>query len=189
MSKFSSTALLLAGLVFGGLTGPASANVVYNITFDNFGSTVEGTGTLTLNFSTLAQDENLNGSLSGILVGISTSNLDGNGAFSITPLNLASGSQFQTGDAGQIFTLTAEEAGSGANSVLFLDLFTSSWQLHNGSDNGGTADQGSFTITGPALVAATPLPAALPLFVGGVGFVGYLARRRKQSDKRALAAA
>ena len=87
--------------------------MVYNITFDNFGSTVEGTGTLTLNFSTLAQDENLNGSLSGILVGISTSNLDGNGAFSITPLNLASGSQFQTGDAGQIFTLTAEEAGSG----------------------------------------------------------------------------
>jgi hypothetical protein len=35
----------------------------------------------------------------------------------------------------------------------------------------------------------TPLPATLPLFAGGLGFVGYLARRRKQSGKRALAAA
>lgn len=188
MSKLSSTALLLAGFVFAGLTCPASANVVYNITFDNYGSTVEGTGTLTLNFSTLAQDENYNGSLSSILVSINTSNLDGHGAFSITPSNLAGGSQFQTGNVGQIYTLTAEEAGSGANTVLFLDLFTNTWQLHNGSDNGATADQGSFIIAGPT-VSTTPLPATLPLFAGGLGFVGYLTRRRKKSRTQALAAA
>jgi hypothetical protein len=35
-------------------------------------------------------------------------------------------------------------------------------------------------------VGATPLPAALPMFAGGLGFVGFLARRRKQ---KALAAA
>jgi hypothetical protein len=40
-----------------------------------------------------------------------------------------------------------------------------------------------------ALAATTPLPAALPLFVGGLGFVGYLTRRRKQSGKQALAVA
>jgi hypothetical protein len=35
-------------------------------------------------------------------------------------------------------------------------------------------------------VAATPLPAALPLFAGGLGMVGFLARRKK---RKALAAA
>jgi len=38
-------------------------------------------------------------------------------------------------------------------------------------------------------IDATPIPATLPLFAGGLGFVGYLARRRRQSGKRALAAA
>jgi hypothetical protein len=37
--------------------------------------------------------------------------------------------------------------------------------------------------------ATTPLPATLPLFAGGLGFVGYLTRRRKQSAKQVLAAA
>ena len=39
---------------------------------------------------------------------------------------------------------------------------------------------------GPA-VSATPLPATLPLFASGLGFVGYLTKRRK-SAKQALAA-
>jgi hypothetical protein len=38
-------------------------------------------------------------------------------------------------------------------------------------------------------LTATPLPATLPLFAGGLGLVGYLTRRRKQSGKQALAAA
>jgi hypothetical protein len=44
----------------------------------------------------------------------------------------------------------------------------------------------SISLTG---VSTTPLPATLPLFAGGLGFVGYLARRRKQSGKQALVAA
>ena len=39
-------------------------------------------------------------------------------------------------------------------------------------------------LNGP--VSATPLPATLPLFAGGLGFVGYLMKRRK-SAKQALA--
>ena len=35
--------------------------------------------------------------------------------------------------------------------------------------------------------SATPLPATLPLFAGGLGFVGHLAKRRKQNDKQTLA--
>lgn len=46
-----------------------------------------------------------------------------------------------------------------------------------------------FTDTVTAALAATPLPATLPLFAGGLGFVGYLTRRRKRSGKQALAAA
>ncbi|HEY6621946.1 MAG TPA: hypothetical protein VIY68_20575 [Steroidobacteraceae bacterium] len=32
-------------------------------------------------------------------------------------------------------------------------------------------------------LSATPLPATLPLFAGGLGFVGYLTRRRERSAK------
>jgi hypothetical protein len=35
-------------------------------------------------------------------------------------------------------------------------------------------------------VSPTPLPASLPLFAGGLGFVGYLTRRKKRA--RALTA-
>lgn len=37
--------------------------------------------------------------------------------------------------------------------------------------------------------SATPLPATLPLFAGGLGFVGYLASRRRQKGKQARAVA
>ena len=50
----------------------------------------------------------------------------------------------------------------------------------------------SFTITnvgeGTDLVA-TPLPAALPLFAGGLGVIGLLARRKKRKAPAAVAAA
>ncbi len=42
---------------------------------------------------------------------------------------------------------------------------------------------GTFALT------ATPLPATLPLFAGGLGFVGYLTRRRNRRCKQALPAA
>lgn len=38
-------------------------------------------------------------------------------------------------------------------------------------------------------VSATPLPATLPLFAGGLGFVGYLTGRKKRKAGQALAAA
>lgn len=43
--------------------------------------------------------------------------------------------------------------------------------------------------TGNVAISSTPLPATLPLFAGGLGFVGYLAKRRKRSTKLSLAAA
>ena len=192
MRKFGIHALLLGGLIAAGISVPASANVVYDLTFDNYGSTVEGTGTLTLNFSLLSQTYNLNESLAGILVNITTSNIDGNGSFTITPSNLASGSQLQTGNVGQIYTLTAGETepsgdGNGTADTLFLDLYTNTWQIHGIYDS--TVDQGDLLVAGPALVSATPLPATLPLFAGGLGFVGYLMGRKKRKAGQALTAA
>jgi hypothetical protein len=34
----------------------------------------------------------------------------------------------------------------------------------------------------PTIPSATPLPATLPLFAGGLGFVGYLTRRKKRTQ-------
>jgi hypothetical protein len=170
--------LLFATLFATGLTASARANVVYTLDF-KLGSTDEGTGSLTLNLSSLSQADNLSQSLSGILVSVTTPNLGGQGAFTITPSNLNTGSFINTGSAGQIFSLTVEESGTSAS--LYLDLFTNSWQVHNACCGGGATEaQGSFTIAGPALAAATPLPATLPLFAGGLGLVGYLARRRQR---------
>ena len=81
-------AIVLAGIVAAGFSGPARADVIYDLTFKK-GSTTVGTGVLDLNLSTIAQVENLNGSLTGILFSITTTNIDGNGAFSITPLHSA----------------------------------------------------------------------------------------------------
>lgn len=171
---------------------PANASVVYNLTFFDFSNNQEGTGTLTLNFSALSQAFNYSASLAPVLTSITTGDLHGHGSFSITPANLNSGSFLNTGNVGQIFSLTATQAGSGASSVLFLDLFTNSWQLHNGGAFGATADQGAFSISAAQFVqggtaGATPLPAALPLFAGGLGAFGYLGWRRKRKIQTAVA--
>ena len=52
----------------------------------------------------------------------------------------------------------------------------------------GTPDTRYFT-SGFATTTVTPLPAALPLFASGVGFVGFLLRRRKRTNAGALASA
>jgi hypothetical protein len=46
---------------------------------------------------------------------------------------------------------------------------------------------GTFTVS-PGVLSATPLPATLPLFAGGLGLVGFLTGRKKRSA-RAIAAA
>jgi hypothetical protein len=47
----------------------------------------------------------------------------------------------------------------------------------------------SGTITITDALTATPLPAAFPLFAGGLGVIGLLARRRKRKNAAGLAAA
>src|SRR5689334_11837771 len=133
---------LIASAAFFSWT-PAKADVVYNITFyDDFSfTTVQGTGAMTLNFSAVSQTFNYNNSLAPILVSITTTNLNGHGTFSFSTLN---GSGFLgTGPTGNINSLTAAEGGSGAASVLFLDLFTNSWQIHTSNAFGAQIDDGA----------------------------------------------
>jgi hypothetical protein len=55
---------------------------------------------------------------------------------------------------------------------------------------GAEADYEELFQTGSIeLPTTTPLPATLPLFAGGLGFVGYLARRRKKHGTNAPAVA
>jgi hypothetical protein len=61
----------------------------------------------------------------------------------------------------------------------------------DGSISSGTLNANPGVWTGPGITSATatPLPAALPLFAGGLGVMGLLARRRKRKNTAAIAAA
>jgi hypothetical protein len=65
--------------------------------------------------------------------------------------------------------------------MIFAGVSSFTWSLLNG----GTDQVSEANLYGVDPVA-TPLPAALPLFAGGLGLVGMLARRRR---KDAVAAA
>lgn len=182
--------LVVAGLLACSLSQQAQASVIYDLTFDNgAGNVSEGTGTLTLNLSTLSQAYNLVTSSSSYFTSVTTTNLDGNGTFSITGTNLSSFS-IDTGNVGQIYSLTVTETeptiDQTSGDVLFLDLYTNTWQIHGQYDS--TVASGDLLITGPSL-ATTPLPGALPLFAGGLGLVGFFAQRRKRKNTAATVAA
>jgi hypothetical protein len=56
-------------------------------------------------------------------------------------------------------------------------LFTLTATRYFGTNDDGYADNLSFVANGPSDVTVTPLPAALPLFAGGIGAIGMVARR------------
>ena len=67
---------------------------------------------------------------------------------------------------------------------LLGNTFALAWDMTCAND----VIQGLVTL-GNTDLRGTPLPAALPLFAGGLGFIGLLARRRKQKNAAATAAA
>jgi hypothetical protein len=98
------------------------------------------------------------------------------------------------GQDGNFLDYALCKSGDTCGTVVVLDVTGSNLAIGTNSDNYFAAidvvtgdPQDSVWATGD--VAATPLPATLPLFAGGLGFVGYLGRRRKQIAKQALAAA
>jgi hypothetical protein len=76
--------------------------------------------------------------------------------------------------------LTAENGTTWANAAAVLVANSNGWEA---ADNMSGAPQDL------GYLAATPLPAALPLFAGGLGMVGFLARRKKRNAQSELGAA
>jgi hypothetical protein len=99
-------------------------------------------------------------------------------AFSGTNLNNGTNNS-AIGNGNTFVTLASLEAAFGADMITDISLIT----------DGGWATNGAQSLTlkgidlnGEDLLAATPLPATLPLFAGGLAFVGYLTRRKKRAQ-------
>jgi hypothetical protein len=100
------------------------------------------------------------------------------------------------GDADAYLTMSA-----GAGSKTLTDTASGSWTLYTftftgtGSDTLTIAAQTNpsdwfvddISVVGNGLTA-TPLPAALPLFAGGLGLLGMFVRRKKRSGAAVLTA-
>ena len=69
--------------------------------------------------------------------------------------------------------------------IVYLD---DAFNIANSTYGAGNWDFAidNVTFDQPLGTSATPLPATLPLFAGGLGFVGYLAKRRKERMQRSL---
>jgi hypothetical protein len=188
------TSLLVSALVLGGLySAPASAETItYALTFTSTsGASTGGQGTLTLNLPSPT-------STSGYSFGGSSSMFESlTATVDSIPFTFTMPEIFSIGinPNGSFNNLSAESAFVSSGSVaappnnlvqLQLNGPTSPYDLH--VNNNGDLEDGTLTI-GPAVIAsATPLPATLPLFAGGLGFVGYLTRR-KRNAKQEMAAA
>ena len=86
---------------------------------------------------------------------------------------------------------TIENAASGLGGVRFDVGFASPGDQFNGNIDAFTigVNGSNTTFNFDPAVATTPLPAALPLFAGGLGVIGFLAGRRKRKNAAAIAAA
>lgn len=90
-------------------------------------------------------------------------------------------------DGGQVsFPTTPTAISLGDGSVV--DVSLSSGDFTDFFSNNTAHIDATLTWEGSS-VAATPLPAALPLFAGGLGFFGMIARRRRRKAQNTLAVA
>jgi len=107
----------------------------------------------------------------------------------------APGSQYTFGPIGQVpssdWSAFVNGTINGILDITFsqtidITVFVDDLGVGNGNNGILNADEQP-NITSVSVLSATPLPATLPLLASGVAFIGYLARRRKQSGQRALA--
>jgi hypothetical protein len=80
---------------------------------------------------------------------------------------------------------TSAESSSGTTTA---PVGIQSFELVYGEVNGLPAILDA-TLPQPAVVATTPLPATLPLLAGGLGFIGFLGRKKRKSGAVAMVAA
>lgn len=186
----TSLAVAIAVAVLG-FAAPASADTMANFTLDNVtfsgGGTATGGFTLDLTTSTLSN------------IDITTST---NGLFGVT---YTGGSGFfnSTGFSNNPASFTFDFPDFFYESDLVINLASGLTPADLTAPNSFSIASGSETayfiaclgecgarsiVSGSLDVSSTPVPATLPLFAGGLGFVGYLAGRKKRKANHALAA-
>jgi hypothetical protein len=180
--------LFTALAVYGFASVHASAATVtedYTLTFTGTdGTKAGGTGTLVINETTPINS--FTEDTAGDLVSLSAT-VSGY-TFTFVP----SAVTVDLGANQTFYSLSGEspgDPGTGGQSGYTLNLNLGGTGFNILYSSHSNLDDGTFTI-GPGVIASTPLPSTLPLFAGGVGLVGYLARRRKKSTAhRVLAVA
>ena len=82
--------------------------------------------------------------------------------------------------------MTVDASTLGTWDIIALTVSVGGWdQCGNAATTGCPQTDTISSITLPGTVTATPLPAALPLFVGGLGVMGLFGWRRKQKAQAA----
>jgi hypothetical protein len=175
--------IALVSVLGVGISAPASA-ATYNFSFaettdligGNFGS---GSGTFTTSDTpvqflgqTTFEITNITGTVNGSAI-VAPANANGYGAYYTTGPSTLDG-------AGANFKTAA-----GTSVSFFFQENLDSYRINLTSPFEDGLVSAAFT---PA-VSATPLPAALPLFAGGLGLVGFISRRRKSRVMAVLTAA
>jgi hypothetical protein len=82
--------------------------------------------------------------------------------------------------SGDVVTFIFDTDLAAGNSSGGFNIYTNATGFADpfGTVTDSSGDTASFSFNGPA---ATPLPAALPLFAGGLGFIGLLALRKRKN--------
>jgi hypothetical protein len=126
-------------------------------------------------------------------LGLSTATLNSNHTLSSTVASISI--LYQPGQGGAptapVYVINDYNLAAG---TYILDTYLGACGDPSGCRTAGTPDDPVYAVLFTpegvsATPSATPLPAAFPLFAGGLGFVGFLARRRKRSAGRAIATA
>ena len=86
-----------------------------------------------------------------------------------------------------IWTIGTLTMGTIDTFTIVAEVMASPGSLISDTATASADDSESASFTVETTVAATPLPATFPLFAGGLGFVGYLTRRKKRVQTIAAA--
>ena len=182
---FAVTAFLIAGgsahaaTALGFLSGGAFIatevdgvvinGITYNVTFAGGGTTPEAPVGLTF----IGDKTDANSAVNQIDAALTAADAEEYDYFNLSSSTTSTGNQFAivySITAGPTYTADLGNRDSGPS-------FT--WSLEDPTVSAG-AQFPEF-----AEVSTTPLPATLPLFAGGLGFVGYLTRRKKRAQAAA----
>jgi hypothetical protein len=186
-SLFAATAIVLAA------PAAQASTITYDLSLSpTFYGPYGGTGYFTVNtpaLGTSPYDTPTNGVAEG-----------GNGNLIAMSFTIA-GETFNltnASNAGVGFNQNSNDTAEIINSIVYTGTIGSTmvtlslssggfdYTFTDSNPNGSYADSSGGLIT--ATLTATPLPATLPLFAGGLGMFGLFGRRRKQKALNALAA-